>query len=83
MTTFSYTATIDDSECVVLQYAVTAYVDICRAKLAAGEDLSYDRQIEILEGMMQRFSDGAEMMSARGNIRNAWHKAKAERGQKK
>lgn len=83
MTMFSYTATIDDSECVVLDYAVTAYIEICRAKLAAGEDRSYGRHIEILERMMARFSDGAEMMSGRGDIWNAWHKAKSERDREK
>lgn len=46
MTTFSYTATIDDSECAVLHYAVTAYIEICQAKLTAGEDRSYGRRAD-------------------------------------
>jgi hypothetical protein len=82
MTTFSYTATIDDSEFIALDYAIKSYIEICRAKIVAGEDRAYSRHIEILERLMSRFVDGAEMMSARGDIWDAWHKAKAERERK-
>lgn len=79
MTTFAYTATINDSEFIALDYAIKSYLEICRAKIAAGDTSPYRAHVEILERMMARFGDGAEMTSARGDVWDAWHKAKAER----
>jgi hypothetical protein len=38
LTTFAYTATLSDSEFVALDYAIKSYLDICRVKIAAGEN---------------------------------------------
>jgi hypothetical protein len=88
MTTFSYTATIDDSGMIALDNAITSAIALWRAKLAVGEAGGSEERILrgyilTLEGLMKQFSEGAEMMSARGDIWDAWHKAKAERDREK
>jgi hypothetical protein len=78
LTTFAYTATINDSEMVALDAAIKSYLAICRAKIAAGNNVPYRPHVATLERLMARFVEGAEVMSARGDIWDAYHKAKAK-----
>jgi hypothetical protein len=54
LTTFAYTATINDSEFIALDYAIKSYIEICRAKMAAGEKHPYSAHVAILARLMSR-----------------------------
>jgi hypothetical protein len=63
MTTYSYTLTVDDSECIALEAALKLMIEHCEAQLKDGPCSPYGAHKQSCIKMLERLFDNARMTS--------------------